>query len=143
MVDGHPSEACLTADQVTASTTVSSCAPAARSSLSKRSAPAALVRMAADERTVRPGGTISGRPCSCSPTSPSTSRSSAQAGAAAAARDDQPLHEFPEAPATARSARPVRLLKVGRRLAVGEVEIVSAEDDALVAHAVATYAMPA
>ena len=36
----------------------------------------------------------------------------------------------------------VRLL-VGRRLAVGEVEIVSAEDDALVAHAVATYAMPA
>ena len=31
----------------------------------------------------------------------------------------------------------MRLLKVGRRLAVGEVEIVSAEDDALVAHAVA------
>jgi len=36
----------------------------------------------------------------------------------------------------------VRLLKVGRRLAIGEVEIAILDDPELVAHAVATYAMP-
>jgi uncharacterized protein (TIGR00369 family) len=36
----------------------------------------------------------------------------------------------------------VKLVKVGKRLVVGEVELFSRGGDALVAHAIATYAMP-
>jgi acyl-coenzyme A thioesterase PaaI-like protein len=36
-----------------------------------------------------------------------------------------------------------RLLKLGRRLAVGEVAIRSAGHDAIVAHATSTYSLPA
>jgi uncharacterized protein (TIGR00369 family) len=36
-----------------------------------------------------------------------------------------------------------RLIKLGKRLAVGEVEIFSDGDDEMVAHATATYAIPA
>ena len=35
-----------------------------------------------------------------------------------------------------------RLLKLGKRLAVGEVEIYSVGEDEMVAHAVATYSLP-
>lgn len=37
----------------------------------------------------------------------------------------------------------IKLIKTGRRLIVAEVEITSAGDETLVAHVVATYAMPA
>jgi len=37
----------------------------------------------------------------------------------------------------------VRLIRLGRRLAVGEVEIYSAGLPDMVAHAIATYALPA
>jgi uncharacterized protein (TIGR00369 family) len=37
----------------------------------------------------------------------------------------------------------IRLIKPGKRLIVSEVEITSVADDALVAHVIATYAMPA
>ena len=36
----------------------------------------------------------------------------------------------------------VRLLRLGRRLAMGECELFSDGDDQMVAHATATYAMP-
>ena len=36
-----------------------------------------------------------------------------------------------------------RLIKLGKRLAVGEVQIYSEGDDEMVAHATATYALPA
>jgi uncharacterized protein (TIGR00369 family) len=35
-----------------------------------------------------------------------------------------------------------RLIKLGRRLAVGEIEIRAADDDAIVAHATSTYSIP-
>jgi acyl-coenzyme A thioesterase PaaI-like protein len=35
-----------------------------------------------------------------------------------------------------------RLLKLGKRLAVGEVELYSAGEDEMVAHVVATYSLP-
>jgi acyl-coenzyme A thioesterase PaaI-like protein len=35
-----------------------------------------------------------------------------------------------------------RLLKLGKRLAVGEVELYSAEDPDMVAHVTATYSIP-
>jgi uncharacterized protein (TIGR00369 family) len=147
MVDGHPSEASLTVDQVTA--LVDEHFPQVHAGgkiifVEAVGPGSALVRMAADERTVRPGGTISGPAMfMLADVAVYVAILGARGVAALQAVTTNLSMNFLRRPPQRDLLARVRLLKVGRRLAIGEVEIVSAEDDALVAHAVATYAMPA
>ena len=50
--------------------------------------------------------------------------------------------DFLRKPAQAAIVAEARMLKVGRRLAVGEVELYTEGDDEMVAHVVATYSIP-
>ena len=146
MVDGHPGEACLTVDQVTA--LVDEHFPQVHAGgkiifVEAVGAGSALVRMAADERTVRPGGTISGPAMfMLADVAVYVAILGARGAAALQAVTTNLSMNFLRRPPQRDLLARVRLLKVGRRLAIGEVEIVSAEEHELVAHAVATYAMP-
>ena len=101
----------------------------------------ARVRMKPHEKNLRPGNTLSG---------PSMFQladlalyvailSTVGAGALQAVTTTLNI-KFLSRPALADLVADVSLMKVGKRLIVGEVEMVQA--DTLVAHAIATYAMP-
>ncbi|MEW5963301.1 MAG: PaaI family thioesterase [Pseudomonadota bacterium] len=103
----------------------------------------ARLRMLAREHLLRPGGTVSG---------PSMFLLADVAVYAAllGAKGETALDavtvsltiNFLSRPPPADLVATARLLKVGRRLAVGEVENHSGGADELVAHAMATYALP-
>ena len=147
MADGHPSEPCYTVDQVTA--LVDEHFPQVLAGgkiifVEEVGPDSALVRMAADERTVRPGGTISGPAMfMLADVAVYVAILGARGAAALQAVTTNLSMNFLRRPPQRDLLARVRLLKVGRRLAIGEVEIMSADDAELVAHAVATYAMPA
>lgn len=103
----------------------------------------ARVRMHQDERMLRPGGTVSG---------PMMFKLADFAvyvailadlgtGALQAVTTSMTMN-FLTRPAPGDLLAVVKLLKVGRRLAVAEVELYVAGVDAMVAHATATYALP-
>ena len=102
-----------------------------------------VVRMAHDERAIRPGGTVSGP----------TMFKLADFGVYAAilaylgeaglqAVTTNMTMNFLSRPKPAALVARIRILKLGRRLAVAEAEIYSEGDPAMVAHATATYAIP-
>ena len=100
------------------------------------------VRWAFDEASLRPGGTISG------PTMMELA-DFAMYVAVFSAIGPQPLAvttnlniNFLRKPAQADLIADARLMKVGKRLAVGEVTIYSEGSDEPVAHVTATYSIP-
>jgi uncharacterized protein (TIGR00369 family) len=102
----------------------------------------ARVRFAADERHIRPGGTVSG------PTLMGLSDSAFYVALLGV------IGPVPLAVTTSlninflRRAKPgnliadVRLMKVGKRLAIGEVSIRREGEDDVISHCVATYSIP-
>jgi uncharacterized protein (TIGR00369 family) len=102
----------------------------------------ARVRFKADEQHLRPGGTISG------PATPAL-RAATLYDATLAPNAPVPLavttnltHNVLRKPAPGDLIADCKLLKLGKRLAVGEVAIHAAGDKELVAHCVATYSIP-
>lgn len=103
----------------------------------------ARIRLVAHEKNLRPGNTLSG---------PSMFQLAdfgmyvailATLGTSAVQAVTTNLNiTFLSRPVFADLIAEVRLIKVGRRLVVGEVEMVSVESGEMVAHAVATYALP-
>jgi uncharacterized protein (TIGR00369 family) len=103
----------------------------------------ARMRMAAHEKNLRPGNTLSG---------PSMFQLADLAlyvailatlgeGALQAVTTNLNIN-FLSRPSPGDLWADVTLVKVGKRLVVGEVDMYSAGADAMVAHAIATYAMP-
>ena len=100
------------------------------------------VRRAFSERSLRPGGTISG------PTMMGLADFAVYV-AILASIGPQPLAvttnlniNFLRKPAQRDLIAEARLIKLGKRLAVGDVEIYSEGEDEMVAHATATYSLP-
>jgi uncharacterized protein (TIGR00369 family) len=103
----------------------------------------ARMRMVAHEKNLRPGNTLSG---------PSMFQLAdlalyvailATLGEAAVQAVTTNLNiNFLSRPAPGDLIADVTLVKVGKRLVVGEVDMFSSHGDAMVAHAIATYAMP-
>jgi uncharacterized protein (TIGR00369 family) len=102
----------------------------------------ARVRMTADERNLRPGGTVSG------PTLMGLADGAvyvailAHIGWVPLAVTTSFSINFLKKPAPGDIIADCRLIKLGKRLAVGEVALRSEGDDELVAHCVATYSIP-
>ena len=114
-----------------------------RVTLERLDAAATVVRMAYDDSLVRPGGTISG---------PAMFKL-ADFGVYVAilgrlgsdglqAVTTNMTINFLSRPRPADLIARIRLLKLGRRLAVADVELYSEGSDAIVAHATSTYAIP-
>jgi uncharacterized protein (TIGR00369 family) len=100
------------------------------------------VRRKFNERSLRPGGTISG------PTMMGLTDFSmyvailASIGPVALAVTTNLNINFLRKPAQKDLVAHTRLVKLGKRLAVGDVEIYSDGEDDMVAHATATYSIP-
>jgi uncharacterized protein (TIGR00369 family) len=100
------------------------------------------VRRKFNERSLRPGGTISG------PTMMGLTDFSmyvailASIGPVALAVTTNLNINFLRKPAQKDLIAHTRLIKLGKRLAVGDVEIYSDGEDDMVAHATATYSIP-
>jgi uncharacterized protein (TIGR00369 family) len=102
----------------------------------------ARVRMKADERNLRPGGTVSG------PTLMGVADGTmyvallANIGWVPLAVTTSLTINFLKKPGPGDIIADCKLIKLGRRLAVGEVALRAEGDDELVAHCVATYSIP-
>ncbi len=102
----------------------------------------ATLRIGYEERQLRAGGTVSG------PTLMTLADTALYAAVLSqigheplAVTSDLTIH-FLRKPPPAAVIGEARLLRIGRRLAVGEVRIRSEASDVLVAHATGTYAIP-
>lgn len=103
----------------------------------------ARLRMPAGDHLLRPGGTVSGPSMFLlADVAVYAALLGAKGEAALQAVTTNVTINFLSRPPPADLVATARLLKVGRRLAIGEVEIHSVADDQLVAHATATYALP-
>jgi uncharacterized protein (TIGR00369 family) len=103
----------------------------------------AVVRMAQDPRAMRPGGTIMGPAMFKLADFAVYAAILAELGAGAllAVTTGMTIN-FLSRPKPADLLARVRLIKLGRRLVVGEVEIYSEGAPDMVAHATSTYALP-
>jgi uncharacterized protein (TIGR00369 family) len=103
----------------------------------------AVVRMAQDPRAMRPGGTIMGPAMFKLADFAVYAAILAELGAGALpAVTTSMTINFLSRPQPADLLARVRLIKLGRRLVVGEVEIFSEGAPDMVAHATSTYALP-
>lgn len=103
----------------------------------------ARVRMAADPRNTRPGGTISGPAMFALADFSVYVAIIATLGAPGFEAVTSSLNiNFLAKPEPDDMTAVVMLIRLGRRLAVGEVELFSAAGAEMVAHATATYALP-
>jgi uncharacterized protein (TIGR00369 family) len=102
----------------------------------------ARLRMAHHERHLRPGGTISGPAMMALADLAIYVAILATIGPVALAVTTNLSFNFLRKPARRPLLAECRLLKLGRRLAVGEVQIRSEGSDDLVCHATGTYAIP-
>lgn len=103
----------------------------------------AVLRCDYHERHVRPGGTISGPTMMALADLALYVAILAQIGPVALAVTTNLSFNFLRKPAQAALIGECRLLKLGKRLAVGEVLIRSEGSDDLVCHATGTYSIPA
>lgn len=102
----------------------------------------ARVRMNYDDRFIRPGGTISGPAMFTLADIAMYVAILAQIGRVPLAVTTSANINFLHRPDPTDMIAEVNLLKLGRRLAVGEVDMMSAGSDVVVAHATATYSLP-
>lgn len=102
----------------------------------------ATVRLDADESHLRPGGTISGPAMMALADVAVYVALLAQIGPVALAVTTNLSINFLRKPAPGPLFGDARIIKLGKRLAVGEVGIRGPGDDELVAHCVATYSIP-
>ncbi|MFG1478194.1 PaaI family thioesterase [Xanthobacter sp. V4C-4] len=103
---------------------------------------AATVRLDADEAHLRPGGTVSGPALMALADIAVYVALLAQIGPVALAVTTNLSINFLRKPAPGPIRADARLIKLGRRLAVGDVGLRGEGDDDLVAHCVATYSIP-
>jgi uncharacterized protein (TIGR00369 family) len=102
----------------------------------------ARVRMPVSEQHLRPGGTVSGPSMFWLADCAFYVAVLASIGREAQAVTTNMNINFMRRPAPAEMVAEARILKLGRRLAVGDVTLYSAGDDRPVAHATTTYAIP-
>ena len=102
----------------------------------------ARVRLTAGERHLRPGGTVSGPAMMTLCDATMYVAILATLGPVALAVTTNLSINFLRKPDPGDLIAECKLLKIGKRLAVGEVSICTAGDDELVAHCVATYSIP-
>jgi uncharacterized protein (TIGR00369 family) len=102
----------------------------------------ARVRMPVSEQHLRPGGTVSGPSMFWLADCAFYVAVLASIGREAQAVTTNMNINFMRRPAPAEMVADARILKLGRRLAVGDVTLYSAGDDRPVAHATTTYAIP-
>ena len=102
----------------------------------------ARVRLKADERHLRPGGTVSGPAMMALCDGTMYVAILAAIGPVALAVTTNLSINFLKKPSPGDLLADCKILKLGKRLAVGEVAIRSAGEDDLVAHCVATYSIP-
>jgi uncharacterized protein (TIGR00369 family) len=100
------------------------------------------VRFTAGERHLRPGGTVSGPAMMALADATVYVAILAALGPVTLAVTTNLSINFLRKPEPGDLIAECKLLKLGKRLAVGEVGIRSASDAELVAHAVATYSIP-
>ncbi|WP_210200494.1 PaaI family thioesterase [Cohaesibacter celericrescens] len=102
----------------------------------------AMLRLKADERHLRPGGTVSGPAMMSLSDYAAYVLILAELGPVALAVTTSLNINFLSKPAPGDILAHVKILKSGRRLVVVEVDITSNGNDNLVAHATATYSIP-
>ncbi len=102
----------------------------------------AVVRMAYHERHLRPGGTISGPAMMSLADYAMYIAILAQLGPVALAVTTNLSINFLRRPAQRDMLADCTIMKLGRRLAVGEVALRSEGEDDMVAHVVTTYSIP-
>lgn len=102
----------------------------------------ATVRMDYHERHIRPGGTISGPSMMSLADYAMYVALIAQIGPIALAVTTNLSINFLRKPAQRDMLADCRIIKLGRRLAVGEVGVFSEGEEDLAAHAVLTYSIP-
>jgi len=102
----------------------------------------ARLRMQVTERALRPGGTVSGPVMFMLCDTAFYVAVLASIGPQALAVTTNININFLRKPAPADLIADCTLLKLGKRLAVGDVKIFSGEEDAPVAHATGTYSIP-
>ncbi len=103
----------------------------------------ARLRMDYHDRHLRPGGTISGPSMMALADLALYAAILAQLGPVALAVTTNLSFNFLRKPAQRALIAECRLLKLGKRLAVGEVSMMSEGDSAVVCHATGTYSIPA
>lgn len=103
---------------------------------------AAVVRLEAAEAHLRPGGTVSGPALMGLADIAAYAAILSAIGAVPLAVTTSFSINFLRKPVPGAILAEARLLKLGKRLAVCEVELRSAGEDELCAHAVATYSIP-
>jgi uncharacterized protein (TIGR00369 family) len=102
----------------------------------------ARVRLTAGDEQLRPGGTVSGPAMMALADATIYVAILAAIGPVALAVTTNLSINFLRKPDPGDLIADCKLIKLGKRLAVGEVSIHSAGDDELVAHCVATYSIP-
>jgi uncharacterized protein (TIGR00369 family) len=102
----------------------------------------ARLRLKADAKHLRPGGTVSGPAMMALCDGTMYVAILAAIGPVALAVTTNLSINFLKKPSPGDLIADCKLLKLGKRLAVGEVAIRSAGEDDLVAHCVATYSIP-
>lgn len=102
----------------------------------------AVVHMAYEDRFLRPGGTLSGPSMMALADFTTYVALLAQIGPVALAVTTSLTINFLRKPQPRPLSADCRLIKLGRRLAVGEVGLTSQGMEDLVAHAVVTYSLP-
>lgn len=101
------------------------------------------VRLKSHPKNLRPGGTVSGPALFTLADYGAYVAILARAGAGGLQAVTTNINlNFMSRPQPADIIGVIRLIKFGKRLIVAEIELYSEGDDALVAHAVATYIMP-
>jgi uncharacterized protein (TIGR00369 family) len=102
----------------------------------------ARVRFKANEKHLRPGGTVSGPTMMALCDATIYVAILASIGPVALAVTTNLSINFLRKPAPGDLIADCKLLKLGKRLAVGEVTVRAGDDEAPVAHCVATYSIP-
>ncbi|MCW7545855.1 PaaI family thioesterase [Aurantimonas coralicida] len=103
---------------------------------------AATMRLDASDRHLRPGGTVSGPSLFALADLAAYVAILAHIGPVALAVTTNLSINFLRKPEPGGILGEARLLKLGKRLAVVDIALTNAADEALVAHAVATYSIP-
>lgn len=101
-----------------------------------------ILQFEADEKHLRPGGTVSGPALFALADVAAYAAILAHIGPIALAVTTNLNINFLRKPAPGLIQGNAKILKLGKRLAIVEISITARENDQLVAHAIATYSLP-